>query len=81
MPLTLDQLKQGEQAVVTQLLSTGVNRRRLLDLGVLPGTRLSAELQSPLGDPRAYRIRDALIAIRKNQAREIQVERVKECQS
>jgi Fe2+ transport system protein FeoA len=45
-----------------------------MDLGVLPGTRLEAELKSPLGDPVAYRVRDALIALRREQAREIEIE-------
>jgi ferrous iron transport protein A len=73
-PLTLDQLQPGQTAVITLLTSQGINRRRLMDLGLLPGTLLQAELRSPLGDPVAYRIRGALIALRRSQAREIQIE-------
>jgi Fe2+ transport system protein FeoA len=43
-------------------------------LGVLPGTLVEAELPSPMGDPVAYRIRDTLIALRRDQARCIRVE-------
>jgi DtxR family Mn-dependent transcriptional regulator len=43
-------------------------RRRLMDLGILPGTVIAAELSSPSGDPTAYRVRDALIALRREQA-------------
>jgi Fe2+ transport system protein FeoA len=72
--LTLDQLEIGKQAIVTRLTCSGANRRRLMDLGILPGTRLQAELKSPLGDPIAYRVRDALIALRRDQARQIEIE-------
>ena len=68
---TLDQLQRGETAVVTQLASTGLNRRRMMDLGILPGTRIEIEMKSPLGDPVAYRVRGAVIALRREQAREI----------
>ena len=52
----------------------GPERRRLMDLGILPGTVIQAELVSPSGDPTAYRIRDALIALRKEQADWVRVE-------
>jgi DtxR family Mn-dependent transcriptional regulator len=51
----------------------GYTRRRLLDLGLTPGTRLVAEMRNFLGDPRAYRIRGTLIALRREQAEEIWV--------
>jgi len=49
-------------------------RRRLMDLGVIPGTVVAAEMASPMGDPTAYRIRGALIALRKDQAGLIVIE-------
>lgn len=70
---TLDQLEIGKAATVTRLTCTGAARRRLMDLGILPGARLQAELKSPLGDPIAYRVREALIALRRKQAREIEI--------
>jgi DtxR family Mn-dependent transcriptional regulator len=51
----------------------GLERRRLLDLGVLPGTVITAEMRSPSGDPTAYRIRDAVIGLRAEQAGMINV--------
>jgi DtxR family Mn-dependent transcriptional regulator len=71
----LDSLKPGEQAKVVGLSprSRGPERRRLLDLGILSGTVISAELSSPGGDPIAYRIRGALIALRKEQAQLIHI--------
>jgi Fe2+ transport system protein FeoA len=74
MSQTLDKLKNGDEAIITKLVCTGGNRRRLMDLGLLPGTHLIAEFRSPLGDPVAYRVRDTLVALRRDQAREIEVE-------
>lgn len=66
----LSSLKPGETARVAQLSYRirGPERRRLMDLGVLPGTRVTNEMNSAAGDPAAYRIRDAVIALRKSQA-------------
>ncbi len=52
----------------------GAQRRRLLDLGVVPGTVIGAELVSAAGDPIAYRIRGAMIALRRHQAEWILIE-------
>lgn len=74
----LDALRPGESASVVRLAATvqGPSRRRLLDLGVVPGTVIRAELASASGDPVAYRIRGAMIALRRVQAHEILVRRV-----
>ena len=52
----------------------GAQRRRLLDLGLVPGTAVTPELTSAAGDPVAYRIRGALIALRRAQAGLIWIE-------
>ena len=70
---TLDQLPLGKTATVVNLSCQGIARRRMMDLGLLPGVRVTAELKSPLGDPVAYRIRDAMIALRKAQAQQIAI--------
>lgn len=46
----------------------GYTRRRFLDLGLTPGTMIYPELENPFKDPRAYRLRGTLIALRHNQA-------------
>ncbi len=68
--VSLAELKLGEEGEVLSLSPRcrGAERRRLLDLGILPGTRVAAEFISPGGQPTAYRIRDSLIALRKDQA-------------
>ncbi len=54
----------------------GFTRRRFLDLGLTPGTVIYPELQNFFGDPRGYRVRGTLIALRKDQAAQIWVKPV-----
>jgi DtxR family Mn-dependent transcriptional regulator len=74
---SLTQLEPGETAVVTTLSTKcrGAERRRFMDLGILPGTQITAEFRSPGGDPVAYRIRGSLIALRQEQADQIRVQK------
>ena len=76
----LGALRLGEEARVLSITRRcrGLERRRLLDLGVLPGTVVRAEMRSPNGDPTAYRVRGALIALRAEQAEAIRVQRLPE---
>ena len=73
----LSALSVGEAAEVIGFSATcrGPERRRMLDLGLIPGTEVRAEIRSPGGDPTGYRIRGAVIALRKEQADQIQVDR------
>ncbi|HLF27827.1 MAG TPA: metal-dependent transcriptional regulator [Anaerolineae bacterium] len=79
----LNALKPGEKGRVIRLSPRcrGPERRRMMDLGILPGTIIEAELISAGGDPTAYRIRDALIALRAEQARFIHILRLPEATS
>lgn len=70
---TLDQIKPHQEAVIVALEHAGTQRRRLMDLGFLPGTAVEVALNNPLGDPTAYLVRGAVIALRRAQARQIQV--------
>jgi DtxR family Mn-dependent transcriptional regulator len=74
----LSNLQPGERAEVLELSPSlrGAERRRLMDLGLLPGSVIEAELTSPSGDPTAYLIRGALIALRSEQAKSIRVKRL-----
>lgn len=75
---TLNTLKLGQTARIASLARScrGLERRRLLDLGILPGTPVTAEMRSVGGDPTAYRIRSSLIALRTDQAAQIHIEEV-----
>jgi len=71
--MTLDQLPPDTGGVVTALDTRGPERRRLMDLGLLPGAEVHVDMRSPLGDPTAYLVRGTLIALRRSQARGIHV--------
>jgi DtxR family transcriptional regulator, Mn-dependent transcriptional regulator len=73
---SLADLAPGESAPVVRLSPglQGPERRRLLDLGVVPGTVVTAEFASASGDPVAYRIRGALIALRRTQAERVRID-------
>lgn len=68
---TLDTLAVGEQARIVTLQNLGGMRRRLLDIGFITGTLITCVGQSPSKDPRAYRVRGAVIAIRNADAAKI----------
>lgn len=70
---TLDQLRKGQQAIVARLKSHGLERRRLMDLGILPGAEIRVEMGNPLGDPNAYQVRGSVIALRNAQAQNVEV--------
>ncbi|MBE6904538.1 MAG: ferrous iron transport protein A [Ruminococcaceae bacterium] len=67
---TLDKLPIGMSAYVKAIKSSN-QTRRLLDLGLVKGTIVTALQKSPCGDPIAYDIRGAVIALRKEDARQI----------
>ena len=67
----LDTLPIGRKAFVDRLLSDGNERRRMLDLGIVPNTLVEALYKSPAGDPVAYQVRGAVIAIRSEDAKKI----------
>ncbi len=73
--IPLAQLPDGQEALVLALdpAVQGFTRRRLLDMGLTPGARVRPELRPFFGDPRAYRVRGTLIALRRDQAAAILV--------
>ena len=75
--VTLASLKAGETAEVVRLSPAcrGIERRRLMDLGVVPGTRITFERPGLTGGLSAYTIRDTVIGLREEQTRLIGVRR------
>ena len=69
-PQSLSSLKTGEEGEVLGISRAcrGAQRRRLMDLGIVPGTVISMVMTSAGGDPKAYNIRGAMIALREDQA-------------
>ena len=74
----LSRVQLGDRVKVTGIAAAcrGRERRRMLDLGIVPGTIIEPEMNSPSGDPTAYRIRGTLIALRHEQADLIRIERL-----
>ena len=70
---SLANLQVGERARVASLLSRCSMRRRLQDIGLIEGTEVECVQKSPAGDPVAYRIRGALIALRSEDSSNILV--------
>ncbi|HYK72878.1 MAG TPA: FeoA family protein [Pseudoneobacillus sp.] len=68
--------KKGETIKITNLFIDGVMRRRLLDLGFVPGATVEVIRKSPLGDPIAFRVSQTLIALRKEESYRIEGELV-----
>jgi DtxR family Mn-dependent transcriptional regulator len=73
--ITLAELAHDQRGeiVILDAAVQGFTRRRFLDLGLTPGTMIYPELKNFFGDPRAYRVRGTLIALRKDQAAQIWV--------
>ena len=72
---TLDCLAVGERAAVSSVSAPEGQRRRLLELGFVPGGTVAAVQESPWGDPVAYAVCGAVIALRRADARQIAVRR------
>lgn len=71
--ITLLNIPIGSVARVQNLLAEGSLRRRLLDIGLTPGSRVTCLFASPAGDPRAYFVRGATIALRSEEAEQVEV--------
>ena len=69
----LNALDIGERARVLQLDNSGSIRRRLQDIGLVEGTEVECVLKAPSGDPSAYLIKGAVIAIREDDSKKILV--------
>lgn len=74
--LPLHMLPIGSIGKVINLTSMGNVRRRMLDLGLIPDTEVEAVAKSPSGDPVAYQIRGAVIALRSEEASKILIEKI-----
>lgn len=72
--MRLSSLAPGERGNVIKILAEGDMRRRLIDIGLVEKTEVSCLGRSPLGDPSAYLIRGAVIALRKTDADAVLIE-------
>jgi ferrous iron transport protein A len=72
--MTLDQVPVGDSAIIREVGGERSFRRRLLELGLLPGTRVRVLRIAPLGDPLELRSRGANLSIRRRDAGQIAVD-------
>ena len=74
MKSRLCDISPGEKALVSGMYSQGGIRRRLRDIGLVEGAEVECLMKSPLGDPVAYLIKGAVIALRREDAAAVTVE-------
>ena len=76
--MTLDQLPVGRSCSIVKVGGEGMLRCRLLDMGLIPQTRVRVTKTAPLGDPLELSLRGYVLTLRKEDARSIEVEEVPE---
>ncbi len=72
--MTLDQIQPGHGGVITAVNGEGALRRRLLDMGLTPKTRVYVRKTAPMGDPIELSLRGYMLSIRKADAAKIEIE-------
>jgi ferrous iron transport protein A len=73
IPATLVDLERGDAAILDRIDLPGEDARRLMELGFLPGTRVTAGQSAPGGDPRVFQVDGSEIALRRETARRLRV--------
>ena len=71
--MTLNELRTGQTAVITEVGGEGALRCRLLDMGLTPRTAVTLQKVAPMGDPIEIHIRGYELTLRVEDARNIQV--------
>ena len=71
--MTLAELKIGQDAVITAVGGEGALRCRLLDMGLIPRTRVTLQKIAPMGDPIEIRVRGYELTLRVEEAEKIEV--------
>ncbi|MGN0618000.1 MAG: ferrous iron transport protein A [Ruminiclostridium sp.] len=72
---SLDEMQPGEQAGITAVAGKPAIRRRLIDIGLVEGTKIECVGKSPFGDPKAFLVRGAVIAIRSEDCKNILIKK------
>lgn len=74
--MTLNELKTGRSAVIRAVGGQGELRLRFLDMGLIPGTKVTLMKVAPMGDPIEIRLRGYELTLRMDEANWIEVEEV-----
>ncbi len=70
---TLDNLNINKIAKIENIYCENNIKRRMMDLGIVKGTKIKAILKSPSGNPKAYEVRGSVIAIRNEDAKMVEI--------
>lgn len=71
--MNLAEIKEEESAILTEIGGAGALRQHFLDMGLIPGTRVTYVKAAPMGDPIEYRIWDYELTLRLSEAEQIQI--------
>ncbi len=71
----LSALNAGEKARIVSIGGSGAARRRMLDMGLVPGSTIEMIRKAPMGDPIEFKVRGYMISLRKEEAEQITVRR------
>lgn len=72
--MTLDKLKIGQEAIIVEVGGEGALRCHLLDMGVIPKTKIMVRKVAPMGDPIEVHLRGYELSLRLDDAKKIKVE-------
>lgn len=70
---TLNDVNLNDTVIIDSLNCTGKLHRRFLDLGIIPGTKITPVFSSIFNDPVAYAVRGSIIAIRSEDSKKIMI--------
>lgn len=73
MELKLSDLEPGQKGVVVRIGGRGATRRRIMDMGIVKGSKIKVVRRAPLGDPVEFEIRDYNLSLRKREAEKVYV--------
>jgi ferrous iron transport protein A len=74
MKMTLNKLVKGKSGTIIKMNAAGEIKRRLLDMGLVRGSRISVERVAPLGDPIEIKVKGYMLSLRKEEAKGIEVD-------
>lgn len=76
MVKTLTDLGLGQEAIITKVTGSGAIRRRMIDLGIVPGMEVRMERYAPLGDPIEIKLKGCHVSLRKKEAENVLIKDV-----
>ena len=72
---TINDLSVGGSAIVVSINCEGAMKRRLIDMGITPGVKVTLHKVAPLGDPLELKLRGYMLSIRRSEAKKINIEK------